>query len=47
MKIGRYVVLCVKTLVDITKIQSGGYNPRWRLTTIEMLERIFQIMIQA
>src|SRR6218665_1935987 len=39
-------ILYPKQLLDMQKIQYGGYNPRWRLTTIEMLEKIFQTMIQ-
>jgi len=31
----------------MNKIQYGGYNPRWQLTTIEMFENIFLIMTEA
>jgi len=30
-------------LLDMKRIKNGGYTPRWRLTTIEMIERIFKI----
>jgi len=46
MKFGEFKgqsMLYPKQLLHMRKIQYGGYNPRWRLATIEMLERIFQI----
>ena len=32
--------------LDMKTIQYGGYNPRWLRPTTEMLEEIFQTMIQ-
>src|SRR6218665_1189258 len=32
--------------LDMKKIQYSGYNPRWLRPTSEMLEEIFQTMIQ-
>ena len=49
MKFGVFkdqMMLYSKQTCRLEKFQYGGYNPRWRLTTIEMIERIFQIMIQ-
>jgi len=49
MKFGGFkgqLMLHPKNRLDMKNIQYGGYNPRWRLTTIEMLEVIFIIMIQ-
>ena len=40
MKFGGFksqMILYPKQLLDMKKHQYGGYNPRWRLTKIEML----------
>ena len=42
MKFGGFkghMMLYPKNLLTREKIQYGGYNPRWRLTTTEMLEK--------
>jgi len=44
MKFGGFkgqMMLYPKKLVDTKKIQYGGYNPRWRLATTEMVEKSF------
>src|SRR6218665_2926095 len=43
MKFGGFkgqIISYPKQLLHMTKIQYGGYNPRWRLTTIEMLKNL-------
>jgi len=49
MKFGGFrdqMMLYPKQLLGMTKTQYGGYNTRWRRTTTQMLEEIFQTMIQ-